>query len=51
MKTETVAKQDPLWSASVCLLSQKAYDFIVHPVQYVFWIHIVPIIIHPNPPH
>lgn len=48
MKTETVAKQDPLWSASVCLLSQKAY-FIVEPVG--FWVHIIPIIIHPNPPH
>lgn len=33
MKTETVAKQDPLWSASVWLLSQKGYDFIVQPVQ------------------
>lgn len=32
MKTETVAKQDPLWSASVWLLSQKACDFIVQPV-------------------
>lgn len=51
MKTETIAKKDRLWSASVCLLSQKAYDFIVQPLQYVFWIHIVPIIIHPNPPH
>lgn len=51
MKTETVAKQDPLWSASVCLLSQKAYDFIIQPAQYVFRIHIVPFIIHSNPPH
>lgn len=52
MKTETVAKQDPLWSASVCLLSQEAYDFVFQPVQNVFWIHIAPIIIiRPNPPH
>lgn len=28
MKTETVAKQDPLWSASVCLLSQRPISLL-----------------------
>lgn len=46
MKTETVVKLDPLWSASACTPSQKALWFHRFMVRRI---HIAPVIILPWP--